>query len=424
GTPIAGRNQAEIEGLLGFFINTLVLRADLSGDPAFSEFLARVRDVALGAYAHQDVPFEQLVEALDPERDLSQNPLVQVLFLLQNAPAGAADFGPELETAIEGVATGEAKFDLTLGLVEGEEGLRGGLEYNVDLFDRTTILGLLGSWRRLLEAVVSDPERCLFELPLISEAERQQLIREWNDTHSPRTDPPEVALHHLIEAQVEATPEAVAVEFAGERLSYRELNRRANQLAHHLRSLGAGAEVRVGICAERSSELVVGLLGILKAGGAYLPLDPTYPPERLSFMAEASEVGVLLTQERLLPALPALADRAVCLDTGWAEISAQSTADPAPAATASNLAYVIYTSGSTGQPKGSMIPHRGIVNRLLWMQEAYGLRPGEGVLQKTPFSFDVSVWEFFWPLVVGARLVVARPGGQQDSGYLAAVGAE
>ncbi|MCP4654181.1 MAG: AMP-binding protein, partial [bacterium] len=286
------------------------------GEPTFCELLGRVRETALGAYAHQDVPFESLVEALEPERNLSQNPLAQVLFLLQNAPAGAADFGPELEAAIEGVATGEAKFHLTLGLVEGEEGLRGGLEYNVDLFDRTTIHRLLGSWRRLLEAVVSDPERCLFELPLISEAERQQLVREWNDTHSSRTDPPEVTLHQLIEAQVEKTPEAVAVEFAGERLSYRELNRRANQLAHHLRSLGARrkagpAEVRVGICAERSSELVVGLLGILKAGGAYLPLDPSYPPERLSFMAEASEVGVLLTQERLLPALPALADRAV-----------------------------------------------------------------------------------------------------------------
>ncbi|MCP4662520.1 MAG: amino acid adenylation domain-containing protein, partial [bacterium] len=434
GTPIAGRTQAELEGLLGFFVNTLVLRGDLSGDPSvggptYRELLARVRETALGAYAHQDVPFEQLVEALDPERDLSQNPLAQVLFLLQNAPIGAADFGSELRVGIEDVATGEAKFDLTLSLVEGAERLSGALEYNVDLFDRTTILRLLGSWRSLLAAAVADPQTRLSDLPLTSAAQRQQLVREWNDTRSSRTDPQAATLQQLIEAQVEKTPEAIAVEFAGERLSYRELNRRANQLAHHLRRLGVGgpasrAEVPVGICAERSSELVVGLVGILKAGGAYLPLDPTYPAERLSFMAEASELRVLLTQERLLPSLPELADRVVCLDTGWAEISAQSSENPSPAAASSNLAYVIYTSGSTGRPKGSMIPHRGIVNRLLWMQEAYGLEPGEGVLQKTPFSFDVSVWEFFWPLLVGARLVVARPGGHQDGAYLAEVVAE
>ncbi|MCP4662396.1 MAG: amino acid adenylation domain-containing protein, partial [bacterium] len=355
----------------------------------------------------------------DPERDLSRNPLVQVLLVLQNIPMATRQLAPGLDVESVGLGTNEAKFDLSLDLAEGDEGLRGAVVYKTDLFDRTTILRLLGTWRILLEAVVGDPDQRLSELPLVSTAARQQLLREWNDTALPWTDPPAATLHQLVEAQAERTPEAIAVEFADQRLSYLELNRRADQLAHYLRSLGIGLEVRVGLCVERSSELVVGLLGILKSGGAYLPLDPDLPPERLSFMIEAAGVRVLLTQERLLPILPELATPVVCLDRDWAEISATSPALPAPAMDPSNLAYVIYTSGSTGEPKGSMIPHRGIVNQIRWMQAQYRLRTGEAVIQKAPFSFDVSVWETFWPLHSGGRLVVARPGGHRDSAYLA-----
>ncbi|MCP4660684.1 MAG: amino acid adenylation domain-containing protein, partial [bacterium] len=419
GTVIANRNRAEIEGLLGFFVNTLVLRGDLGGDPAFRELLGRARETALGAYAHQDVPFEKLVAELDPERDLSRNPLVQVTLVLQNIPMPMRELAPGLAMEVAGVAVAEAKFDLGLNVAEGEEGLIGPLVYKTDLFDRTTILRLLGAWRILLDAVVSDPEKRLSELPLVSAAERQQLLREWNDTALPWSDPPAATLHQLVEVQVEATPEAIAVEFADQRLSYLELNRRANDLAHHLRSLGVGPEVRVGICVERSSELVVGLLGILKSGGAYLPLDPAYPPERLSFMAKAAGVRVLLIQERLLPILPEPTCPVVCLDRDGVEISAQSAALPIPAADPSNLAYVIYTSGSTGEPKGSMNPHRGIVNRIPGMQAKYRRKAGAGGIQKPPFSFDVSVWETFWPLVSGGRLVVARPGGHRESAYLA-----
>ncbi|MCP4658711.1 MAG: amino acid adenylation domain-containing protein, partial [bacterium] len=426
GTVIANRNRAETEGLLGFFVNTLVLRGDLEcalvcpgTEPTFRELVDRAGESALGAYAHQDVPFEKLVDELDPERDLSRNPLVQVLLVLQNIPMATRQFAPGLDAESVGLATNEAKFDLSLDLAEGDDRLRGALVYKTDLFDRTTILRLLATWRILLEAVIGDPDQRLSELPLVSVAARQQLLREWNDTASPWTDPPAATLHQLVEAQAERTPEAIAVEFADQRLSYRELNRRADHLAHYLRSLDIGLEVRVGLCVERSSELVVGLLGILKSGGAYLPLDPDLPPERLSFMAEAAGVRVLLTQERLLPILPKLAIPVVRLDRDWGEISAQSPIASAPAVDPSNLAYVIYTSGSTGEPKGSMIPHRGIVNRIRWMQAKYRLRTGEAVIQKAPFSFDVSVWETFWPLISGGRLVVARPGGHRESAYLA-----
>ncbi|MCP4660382.1 MAG: amino acid adenylation domain-containing protein, partial [bacterium] len=424
GTVIANRNRAEIEGLLGFFVNTLVLRGDLEGEipgtePTFRELVERARETALGAYAHQDVPFEKLVAELDPERDLSRNPLVQVTLVLQNIPMPMRELAPELGMEAAGIAVAEAKFDLGLNLAEAEEGLTGALVYKTDLFDRTTILRLLGAWRILLDAVVSGPDKRLSELALLSPAERQQIQREWNDTALPWPDPPAATLHQLVELQVEATPEAVAVEFADQRLSYRELNRRANRLAHHLRGLGVGPEVRVGLCVERSSDLVVGLLGILKSGGAYLPLDPDYPPERLSFMAAAAGVRALVTWERLLSLLPEPACPVVCLDRDRAEISAQSAALPVPAADPANLAYVIYTSGSTGEPKGSMIPHRGIVNRIRWMQAKYRLKVGEGVIQKAPFSFDVSVWETFWPLIAGGRLVVARPGGHRETAYLA-----
>ena len=415
GTPVAGRTRAETEDLIGFFINTLVLRTDLSGNPTFIELLERVREVCLGAYAHQDIPFERLVEQLQPERSLSHSPLFQVMFTLQNAPGEALDL-PELRLSRVSTETRTAKFDLTLSLSEASDSLAGAIEYNTDLFDEETISRMLGHFHHLLTAIAADPQRLVRDLPLLPDSERQQLLVEFNDT---RTDFPQgLCLHQLFEEQVARTPESVALVFEDQALSYQELNARANQLAHRLRKLGVQAESRVGILLERSIEMVVSLLAVLKAGGAYVPLDPEYPGERVRFMLEDAEVCVLVTQEKLRQLLPGYEGQVLCLEAAQAEIALESEENVASGVVPENLAYVIYTSGSTGTPKGAMNTHRAICNRLLWMQAAYHLEAEDRVLQKTPFSFDVSVWEFFWPLLVGARLVMARVGGHRDSAYL------
>lgn len=415
GSPIAGRTRSEIENLIGFFINTLVLRTDLSGNPTFVELLGRVRETAYGAYAHQELPFEKLVEELNPERNLSGTPLFRVMFALQNVPQETVQF-PGLSVIRFDINREVAKFDLSLSILEEPEGLKVSFEYNTDLSDAATITRMLGHFKTLLESIVANPDQCISDLPILLEAENHQLLVEWNDT---KTDYPEGrCLHQLFETQVQRTPDSIAAVFEDQRLTYRGLNARANQLAHYLRKLGVGPEVLVGLCAERSLDMVIGLLGILKAGGAYLPLDPDYPKERLAFMLQDAQVPVLLTQAKLVERLPRQAAEVVCLDMGWDEIATESSENPADSVMPDNLAYVIYTSGSTGSPKGAMNTHRGICNRLLWMQDAYRLMEADRVLQKTPFSFDVSVWEFFWPLLTGARLVVARPGGHQDSAYL------
>ncbi len=416
GTAVANRDRVELEGLIGFFINTLALRADLSGDPPFGEALGRARTAALEALAGREVPFERLVEELQPRRDLAVTPIVQVMLVLQNEPLAVPPI-PGLALRAREVDNGTARFELAVSLIAAEEGLAAVFKYSRDLFEAATIERLAGHFETLLAGAVADPGRRLSELPLLSAAERHQVVREWNATAAPRLD--DEALHELIEAQVDRTPDGLAVVYEGAALTYRELDRRANQLARHLRRLGVGPEVLVGVAVERSLELMVGLLGVLKAGAAYLPLDPSYPADRLEYMIGDAQVPVLLTQQRLLPELPTGGARVLCLDAQWGAVSAESDARPGVEAEPESLAYVIYTSGSTGRPKGSMLAHRGIVNRLLWMQEAYGLIPGEGVLQKTPASFDVSVWELFWPLMVGARLVLAKPGGHQDSAYLA-----
>src|SRR5262249_3898177 len=276
GTPIAGRNRAETEGLVGLFVNTLVLRAELSGEPTFAELLGRVREVCLGAYAHQDLPFERLVEELRPERDPSRPPLFQVMFALQNAPQQALEL-PGLGVTPRTVAPGTSQFDLTLRLADGEGGLRGELEFSAELFEPGTAERLVGHYRTLLEAATANPGCRVAGLPLLSAHERQQILTEWNQTEAPV--PEGGCIPRLFEAQTERTPQAVALAFGEEELTYRELNRRANQLAHHLRGLGVGPEVLVGICVERSAEMAVGLLGVLKAGGAYVPLDPAFPKE-------------------------------------------------------------------------------------------------------------------------------------------------
>jgi amino acid adenylation domain-containing protein len=419
GSPIAGRTLIETEALIGFFVNTLVLRSDLSGNPSFRELLGRIRETALGAYTHQDVPFEKLVAELHPERSLDRTPLFQVMFALQNAPMPPqSQVNGLMLTPVELEST-TAKFDLTLDVVEEGRVLRVSLKYNTDLFAAATIGRMLGHFQALLNAVAEDARQRIAELVLLTEKERRQLLVEWNDTE---TEYPRAAcVHHLFEGQVEKTPAAIAVTFEDEQITYYELNRRANQLAQFLIKQGVGPEVLVGICVERSLEMVIGLLGILKAGGAYVPLDPAFPKERLAFMIEDANVPVLLTQQKLSADLPTHQARLVCLDSDWETIANESAADPSSVATNDNLAYVIYTSGSTGKPKGAMITHGAICNRLLWMQDAYQIDASDRVLQKTPFSFDVSVWEFFWPLITGATLVVARPGGHQDSAYLAQV---
>jgi len=269
----------------------------------------------------------------------------------------------------------------------------------------------------LLEGIVRNPQARVDQLPLLTEPERHQLLVEWNDTATEY--PSDKCIHELFDRQVSRTPDAVAVVFEEEQLTYRELNSRANQLAHYLQELGVEPEVLVGICVERSIEMVVGLLGILKAGGAYVPLDPNYPAERLAYMLADAAVSVLLTQEHLLSSLPEHQAQVLCLDRDWSVIALEKQENPLVEIKPENLAYTIYTSGSTGKPKGAMNTHAGISNRLLWMQDAYKLTRDERVLQKTPFSFDVSVWEFFWPLLAGATIVVAKPNGHKDSAYLA-----
>ncbi|NVD98021.1 non-ribosomal peptide synthetase [Massilia sp. BJB1822] len=421
GTPIANRNNAEIEGLIGFFVNTLVLRTQVDLKQDFNSLLKQVRDNTLDAYSHQDVPFEQLVEAVQPERHASYAPLFQVMLVLQNAPMGKLELpGLELERLPNQGLT--AKFDLTLALTEEKNGLGGYFEYATDLFDAATIERMGQHLTHLLEAIVANPACPVGLLPILADAERHMLLQGFNDTATvyPDIQVDTQTLHQLFEAQVARTPHHQAVVYEGRSLTYAELNARANQLARHLRQLGVGPDSLVGLCTERSLEMIVGLYGIHKAGGAYVPLEPSYPQDRLATIAEDAAVKAILTQAHLLENVPAVPGIPVfCLDSEAAQLDAYDSSNPENFTQPNNLAYVIYTSGSTGKPKGVGIDQRGIVNRLKWMQAEYLLTPADRIMQKTPFSFDVSVWEFFWPLIEGATLVVAKPGGHQDVMYLA-----
>ncbi|HEY9420388.1 MAG TPA: condensation domain-containing protein, partial [Thermoanaerobaculia bacterium] len=399
GTPVAGRDRVELEPLIGFFVNMLPLRSRVSGEASFSALLGRVRETTLQAYAHQALPFERLVEELQPVRDLARTPLFQAMFVFQNTPRAAMEM-PGLSRTQIPVETGVAKLDLTLAMAEEGAELAGVVEYDATLFDAATMHRLTGRLVTLLFAVSEDAGRSLSGLPLLLEAERQQLTREWNDTS--RDYGRERCLEELLVAQAEVSPDAVAVAFEGAELTYRDLHAWAGRLARRLRRWGVGPEVRVGVCMERSLEMMVALVGILRAGAAYVPLDPEYPQDRLAYMLEDARAEAILTQERLVDRLPRHEMPVILLDR---EDLAGEDELPASGAMPDNPAYVIYTSGSTGRPKGVVVPHRGVVNRLLWGQGDYGLTPADRVLQKTPFSFDVSVWEFFWPLLIGARLV-------------------
>ncbi|MEM1395807.1 MAG: AMP-binding protein, partial [Cyanobacteria bacterium P01_H01_bin.150] len=428
GSPVAGRLQPQFREIVGYFVNLVVLRGDLSKNPSFREFLNQISQTVNEALTHQNYPFALLVEKLQPQRDSSRSPIFQASFALQQLRQSRNIqnfFIDEIESNIDWgglklrafeIPQQEGQNDLDLEVFEGSSSIKGSFKYNTNLFDSQTIERMVAHFQNLLEGIVENPLQEVGSLNLLSEWERHQLLGEWNDTV---TDYPKYkCIHQLFEEQVEKTPLSIAVVFEEEQLTYEQLNQRANQLAHHLQTLGVKPEVLVGICVEHSIEMVVGLLGILKAGGAYVPIDPNYPQERISYMLKDSAVGVLLTQNSLLESLPEHNARVVCLDSDWDEIEQYSQENLDIGVDSDNLAYVIYTSGSTGKPKGAMNSHQGIHNRLLWMQDTYQLNTSDRVLQKTPFSFDVSVWEFFWPLLTGASIVVAKPEGHKDTTYL------
>jgi amino acid adenylation domain-containing protein len=412
GTPIANRTRAELEGLIGFFVNTLVLRTRMEAEESFSGLVKRVREVALGAYAHQDVPFEKLVMELQPERDMSRNPMFQVTFQLSVETDSIEDasealereheeFSDEGESETE-VVKGAAKFDLAFNVWEGRRGLRVQVDYNTDLFEDATISRMMSHFQSVLEGAVADPARPVSRLPLLTDKEQHGLLLELNQTTADY--PRDKCVHELFEAQARRAPESVAVVFADEQLTYAELNERANQLARRLRVLGVGPDVMVGICMERSIEMLVAMLGILKAGGAYLPLDPEYPAERLAFMIEDAGVYVLLTQERLAKSLPDYNLEVIRLDTDWKEIAVESKDDLENRTTPENLAYVIYTSGSTGKPKGVCIPHRAVA-RLICNVNYIDLKADDVIAQASNASFDAATFEIWGALLNGAKLV-------------------
>lgn len=403
GSPIAGRNHEEIEDLIGFFVNTLVLRTDLSGDPTFRELLGRVKDTALAAYAHQDLPFEKLVEELQPERNLHRNPLFQVMFQFHNVLPAPLQLSGLTVNKVD-TFTETAKFDLMLVAYEKDGALQCVIEYNTGLFTGATIERMLDHYASLLESVVANPDARIASLSLMSEAEQREVLVEWNNTHA--AFPQDQCIHQVFQERAANSPDDLAIVFGEERVTYRELNALANRLAHYLRERGVGPEVRVAICVERSVEMIVALFGILKAGGAYVPLEPKYPAERISFILEDCQARLLLTQQHLKDSLPALTTETVYLDADSPAIMRESAADPAPIVSAENSAHVIYTSGSTGLPKGVGSSHRASINRFAWMWETYPFAAGEVCCQKTSLSFVDSIWEIFGPLLQGVPLVI------------------
>jgi amino acid adenylation domain-containing protein len=416
GTQVAGRDEVELENLVGVFINTVILRCGVHEDPTFIELMQRVSDTVVNAFEHQRVPLETLIEILKPKRELNRNPLFSINFIYQRSFIENATYGRFKLVDVPSYTAG-ALYDLNFFMVERPEGWRISCEYKTDLFETSTITRCLEHLQNVLGAVVIDSARRISELPVIGSAERNLLLVDFNRTEA--RFPSHLTLPEMFAAQAAKTPDATALVFAGRTLSYSQLDARSNQLAHYLRKLGVEPETLVAICADRSLELIVGLQGILKAGGAYVPLDPQYPQDRLAFMMRDCGARVLLTQEALSRALPSEGAQVVCLDRDWHLIEQCPSSPPPVTARPDNLAYVIYTSGSTGRPKGAMNTHRAIVNRLAWMQDSYQLGADDRVLQKTPISFDVSVWELFWPLLYGAQMILARPGGHQDPSYLA-----
>lgn len=404
GAPSAGRMLPELEPLVGFFANTLALRTDLAGNPTFRELLARVRQTALAAYDHQDLPFEEVIDALRLPRNLSYAPLCQVLFVMESfGTTSVTTAGLDIEEFT--FDSGTTTYDLILEITPASSGLTAAFTYSTDLFADATIERLSGHFETLLHGIVADPGARVGGLPLLTEAERQQLLVEWNDTHT--AYPRDVTIHQLFEAQVQRTPDAVAVLFEGEQITYQALNERANQLAHYLGRMGVGPETLVGLCLERSVEMIVGLLAILKAGAAYVPLDPAYPSERLAFLLADTQIAILLTQAKMAGRFQR-GVQILELDTQQAPWGAESVVNPAVVVTATNLAYVMYTSGSTGRPKGVDVTHRNVV-RLVKETNYVCLNEQAILLQLAPISFDAATFEVWGALLNGARLVIMPP---------------
>ena len=408
GSPIANRTREEVEGLIGFFVNMLVLRTDLSGDPTFRELLARSREVCMGAYEHQDLPFEQMVERFQPGRDLGRTPLFQVALVLQNVPKparegnGAEPSERDLSWSPYGVERGTSKFDLTLNLQETPGGLEGVIEYNSDIFEEASVGRLARHFEALVEAAAREPGRNVWSLPLFTTEERRQLIG------TARAEPrrADVCLHRLFETRAAARPDSVAVSFDGEHLTYAELNRRANRLAHTLRARGVGPDSLVGICLEPSAEMVAAILGIHKAGGAYLPLDPSYPRERLAYMLEDARIAAVVTRPAQAGVLPPTGLDVLCLERDAAAIERAGDENPAGGAEPDNLAYVIYTSGSTGRPKGVEVSHRNVSRLLSATERWFDFGPADVWTLFHSYAFDFTVWEVWGALAYGGRLVV------------------
>nr|ALT22102.1 nonribosomal peptide synthetase [Anabaena sp. XPORK13A] len=416
GSPIANRNREEIEPLIGFFVNTLVLRTTFSENLTFKELLQQIKQTTLAAYEHQDVPFEQIVDAVKVERSLSHSPLFQVMFVLQNTPSETIEL-PDVTLTPLTLEQATTNFDLTLDIEPSEQGLVANWEYNSDLFEDATITRMLGHFQNILTSVLANPQQQINQINLLTVVERNQLLVEWNDTTVEY--PQEKCIHQLFEEQVIKTPDAVAVVFENQQLTYQELNQKANQLAHYLQQLGVKPETLVGICVERSLEMVIGLLGILKAGGAYVPIDPNYPDTRIQSMLADAQLNLLLTcSDVKVGNIFNLSTSIIYIDTCKQKIESYASNNLEITVFGQNIAYIIFTSGSTGKPKGIAISHQSLVNHQNWFLDCFVVNSSDVVLQKTPFSFDASVWEFWTPLMVGAKLLMATPGGHQDPAYL------
>ncbi|VAW42567.1 Polyketide synthase modules and related proteins, partial [hydrothermal vent metagenome] len=401
GSPIAGRNRSEVEGLIGFFVNTLLFRTNLSGNPRVCDLLHRVRDMTLEAYDHQDLPFEKLVEELQPERSLSHTPLFQVLFNYHNAPRTTLML-PDLRVEGMNIESNTAKFDLSLAVVETDRGIRGTLTYNVDLFNLDTMQRMVGHFTTLLEGMVADPNQHLSDLPLLTPFETEQL-KEWQG--SDVAYPQLACVHEMFEAQVAKTPTNTAVTFEGQSYTYQELNQRANQLAHHLQKLGVKPDMRIGLFVERSLDILVGMLGILKAGGAYVPIDPIYPPDRIRFMLEDVQAQILLTQADLSPNLPDLGSiEIICLDRDWSTIAQNSGENLPIMVDPANLMYLLFTSGSTGQPKGVAVEHRNFLNYIQGLLRRLDVPSGLSYAIVSTFAADLGATNVFGALCSGGQL--------------------
>ncbi|EAZ87964.1 non-ribosomal peptide synthetase, partial [Crocosphaera chwakensis] len=411
GSPIANRNREEIEPLIGFFVNTLVMRVNLEENPTVEELLKQVRSTCLEAYSHQDVPFEKLVEEIKPERNMSHSPLFQVMFILQNTAKEELSL-PELSLSPVEIDYGIAKFDLTLSLEETEQGLVGTWEYNTDLFERETIERMVNHFQNLLKGIVENPQEKVAKLPLLTEGEKQKILVEWNETEAEY--PKDKCIHQLFEEQVKRTPDAIAVVYENQQLTYQELNEKANQLGHYLQKLGVKPDTLVGICVERSMEMVIGLLGILKAGGAYVPIDPNYPQERIAYVMQDSNMGVLLTKQHLKTQLKEVKIPVISWEQEEERIFQNFVNNTPSLVNSKHLAYVIYTSGSTGRPKGVQIAHQSVINFLNSMSKRPGLTQEDDLLAVTTISFDIAGLELYLPLIMGGKILLASQETASD----------